>query len=77
MAHTTLTRKYPLNCPFCDEPAYPANKIHRTVTPFEVYTLRECPMGHNFYSVESIPEDQSEIADRVKAIREAQRNGDE
>ena len=71
MSKETLTRKYPLNCPFCDEPAYPAGNTHRIVSPFAVYTLRECEIGHKFYSVETIPEDQSAVVDEIARIKEA------
>lgn len=74
MSKTTLTRKFPLNCPFCDEEAYPEDNTHRVVTPFKIYTMRQCIMGHRFYSVESIPEDQASIDDEVKQIRQERRN---
>lgn len=66
MDKTLLSRQLPLNCPFCDEEAYPAPKIYRRRTPHKIYTLRRCIMGHEFYSVEYIPEDQSRV---VKEIR--------
>lgn len=73
MSDSTLMRKYPLNCPFCDEPAYPAHRTHRIVTPFKVYTLRKCIMGHTFYSVDYIPEDQSAVVDEIHRIKEAEK----
>jgi hypothetical protein len=61
--------KVPINCPFCDEPAYPKKKSYRVVMPHTIFTLRECPMGHQFYSVEEVPEDQSAIVDRIKKYK--------
>jgi hypothetical protein len=75
MSKKTLLRKYPLNCPFCDEEAFPEEGTHRVVTPFRIYTMRKCSMGHRFYSVEEIPEDQSAIHDEVQEIRRNRRNG--
>lgn len=70
MSKNTLVRKYPLNCPFCDEEAYPEDNVHRIITPFKIYTVRKCLMGHRFYSVEHIPEDQSEIVDEVRRLKD-------
>jgi hypothetical protein len=75
MSDKTLVRKYPLNCPFCDEPAFAKDGAHRMVTPFNIYTLRECPMGHTFYSVEFIPENQSRIVEEINEIKEAEKDG--
>ena len=63
---TRLCRKLPLNCPFCDEEAYAEDKVKRIVKPDRIYTLRKCIMGHEFYSVEIIPEDQSAIVDEIR-----------
>ena len=62
---------YPLACPFCDELAYPVKYEKRTFLPNKIYTFRECAMGHRFYSVEEVPEDQSAI---VEELREVQRD---
>ncbi len=61
MDKTLLCRKLPLNCPFCDEIAYPEPGVRRRVTPHKIYTLRQCIMGHEFYSVEEVPENQAEV----------------
>jgi len=65
----TLSKKLPLVCPFCDEPAYQERRTRRVITPHKIYTLRKCPTGHEFYSVEEVPEDQSAIVKEVRAIR--------
>lgn len=63
----------PLVCPYCDEEAYQKKNSTRVKTPHNIYTLRECIMGHTFYSVEGIPENQAEIEDEVKQIRSNRR----
>ena len=63
-----LIKKLPINCPFCDEEAY-QTRTHRVVTPNEIYTLRKCPMGHVFYSVETVPENQKEIVRLIEEIK--------
>ena len=60
---------YPLVCPFCDEPAMMRPFYNKVVLPHKIYTLRQCPMGHEFYSVEYVPENQSEIAAQIKEIQ--------
>lgn len=60
---------YPLVCPFCDELAYPAKGEKRTILPNKIYILRECNMGHRFYSVEEVPEDQSAIVEELREIQ--------
>lgn len=69
-----LIKKLPLNCPFCDEPAY-QTRTHRIVTPTEIYTLRKCIMGHEFYSVESVPENQSEIVNLLRRLKDEHGTG--
>ena len=64
-----LIKKLTINCPYCDEPAYQTRK-HRIVTPTEIYTLRKCIMGHEFYSVESVPENQNEIVQLVRSLKD-------
>lgn len=64
-----LIKKLPINCPYCDEPAY-QTRSHRIVLPNEVYTLRKCPMGHEFYSVETAPENQNEIVRLLRSLKD-------
>lgn len=66
-----MARELPLVCPFCDELSYRKKKCQQIALPHKLYTPRVCAMGHEFYSVEYIPEDQSEI---VKEIREVKRD---
>ena len=66
---STPCKKLPINCPYCDEPAYQQKYKTRLVTAFAIYTPRECPMGHTFYSVETVPENQDSIEKAVKAYR--------
>ena len=61
--------EYPLVCPFCDELAYMKPRARKIVLPHKVYTLRVCVMGHEFYSVEEVPENQSEIAEEIRGIK--------
>lgn len=68
-----ITRQVPLVCPFCDEIAYQEPHTHRLITAHRIYTLRICPMGHRFYSVEEVPENQSEIVDEIRSIKDARR----
>lgn len=60
---------YPLVCPFCDELAYPVKRGARTALPNKIYILRECTMGHRFYSVEEVPDDQSTTVDELREIQ--------
>lgn len=64
-----MIESYPLVCPFCDELAYPARGEKRTILPNKIYFPRECIMGHRFYSVEEVPEDQSEVVEELREIR--------
>lgn len=66
-----LIKKLPINCPFCDEEAYQARRAHRVVTPHRIYTLRECVMGHRFYSIEEVPVDQKEIVEEIRSYKNA------
>ena len=68
-----MTQQIPLNCPYCDEPAYQKKQSNRIVLPHAVFTLRECSMGHTFYSVEEVPENQSEVEERIENYRREQR----
>lgn len=63
---TKIVKAYPLACPFCDELAFPSVKMKRRILPDRIYMPRECIMGHEFYSVEMIPEDQSAIVDEMR-----------
>lgn len=65
--------KLSLNCPFCDEPSYQKKYSKRYYTDFKIYTLRECSMGHQFYSVEFVPENQNEIVDEINRIKQIRR----
>lgn len=64
-----MRQEYPLVCPFCDEIAYAKKGVRRIVLPSRIYVLRKCIMGHEFYSVEDIPENQAEITDEVKQLK--------
>ena len=68
---TSLSKKLPIACPFCDELAYQERRAHRIVTEQRIYTLRLCPTGHRFWSVEEVPEDQSAIVDEIRGIKSA------
>lgn len=59
----------PLVCPFCDELADRKKGYPQIALPHKLYTPRVCAMGHEFYSVEIIPEDQSAIVQEIKEIR--------
>lgn len=59
----------PLVCPFCDEVAYQKKGARRIFLPHKIYMPRKCIMGHEFYSVEEVPENQSEIMEEIKQIR--------
>lgn len=63
-----LIKKLPILCPFCDEVAYQIRE-HRVVTDYKIYTLRQCIMGHKFYSVEEVPENQAEIVEEIRRIK--------
>lgn len=73
MASEKLVKKLPLVCPFCDELAYQERRTRRFITNHRIYTLRQCPMGHEFYSVEEVPENQSEIVKEIREIRKMRR----
>lgn len=64
-----LKWEIPLVCPFCDELAYSKYRAKRITLPHKIYTLRKCPMGHEFYSVEYVPESQAEIVEEMKQTR--------
>lgn len=68
----------PLVCPFCDELAYTSHRMRRKCLPDKIYTLRRCSIGHEFWSVETVPENQAEIVDEIKEfapeIREWMKN---
>jgi hypothetical protein len=70
-----LIKKLPINCPFCDEIAYQKPRVHRVVTENAIYTLRQCIMGHEFYSVETVPENQKEIVNEVRRIKYGDQSG--
>ena len=58
-----------LVCPFCDELAEKKKGFQPIYTPHKIYTPMMCPMGHEFYSVEEVPEDQSAIVTELKGVR--------
>lgn len=64
-----IKQEVPLVCPFCDELAYNKKYVKRIVLPSRIYTLRKCIMGHEFYSVEDVPENQAEIVEEVKQLK--------
>lgn len=66
MSQKKMWKKYPLNCPYCDEPAYPKRYANRLVTPLAIYTTRECPLGHTFVSVEETPENPEEVEQEMR-----------
>ena len=57
-----------LVCPFCDENTtiVPKSIIR---TPGKIYTKRRCPMGHEMYSVEEVPENQAKVVKEIEKIR--------
>lgn len=59
-----------LVCPFCDEFAEKKKGFHPIYTPHKIYTPMVCQMGHEFYSVEEVPEDQSAIEKEVRRVRQ-------
>ena len=65
----TKAIKSRLNCPFCDEESIPATDKYILTTPDKIYVPRTCIMGHEFISVEYIPENQAEIIQEMKEIR--------
>ena len=64
-----MAAEFPLVCPFCDELAYRKKGYRQIVLPHKIYTPRVCIMGHEFYSVEEIPEDQSAIVKEIREIK--------
>ncbi len=60
------SKEIPLVCPFCDELAYVKQFARRKALPDRIYTLRECVMGHQFWSVETVPENQAEIVNEIR-----------
>ena len=64
----------PLNCPYCDEVAYPKDHSQRVVTDHDIYTLRRCIMGHEFYSKESVPEDQDKVTKYIQSLKKKKWN---
>lgn len=58
-----------LVCPFCDELAYIKPYSNKIMLPYKIYTLRRCTMGHEFYSVEEVPENQAAIVDEIREFR--------
>lgn len=64
-----MRKDLPLVCPFCDELAYTRARYARIFLPNKIYTPRECIMGHTFYSVEEIPEDQDAVIQEIAEIR--------
>ena len=58
-----------LNCPYCDEKSVQERGKYALRTPDKIYIPRKCIMGHTFYSVEYIPENQEEIAQEIAETR--------
>lgn len=65
----SLPIEYPIVCPFCNELAYRKKGTMRIALPHKIYTRRECVMGHKFYSVDEVPENQAEIVAEIREIR--------
>lgn len=64
-----MAAELPLVCPFCDEVAYRKKGYQQIALPHKIYTPRVCIMGHEFYSVEYIPEDQSELITEIRSVK--------
>lgn len=60
--------EYPLVCPFCDELSYRDKKKRQILLPHRKYTKMVCTLGHEFWTIEYAPEDQSAIVDEIKEI---------
>lgn len=60
--------EFPIVCPFCDELAYRKKAHQQIILPHKIYTPRVCAMGHEFYSVEEVPENQSAVVDELRSI---------
>ena len=58
-----------LVCPFCDMPAKKKKNYESIMLPHKIYTPMICEMGHEFYSVEEIPEDQSALVKEIREIK--------
>ena len=58
----------PLACPYCDESAFRTPHAFARYTESAIYVHRTCIMGHTFYSVESVPENQEEIENVIKSL---------
>ena len=65
-AKRSLVESYPIVCPFCDELAYLDPTEKARVSPYKIIQKRKCIMGHEIYSVEEVPEDQSAIVDEIR-----------
>ena len=67
--------KLPLNCPICDEAAYPdyTDKANmngqRLILENKIYTPRTCIMGHKFYSIEYVPDDMDKVEREVEKVK--------
>lgn len=58
----------PLNCPYCDELAWPKPRAKRVFLDTVIYTKRQCIMGHEFWSEERAPTWQEDIEKRLHNI---------
>lgn len=59
-----------LNCPYCDEPAFPMPYSKRvTMDGTAIFTQRECIMGHTFWSEERVTQSQEELENRIKSYK--------
>lgn len=69
-----MAAELPLVCPFCDELAYRKKNHQQIALPHKIYTPRICKMGHEFYSVEEIIENQSDVIKEIREIRQDARD---
>ena len=62
-------------CPFCDEKGYVDNSPQRKIynLGYKVYYPRKCIMGHEFYSVEFVPDNYEQLLHDLKVDLKAQR----
>ena len=72
-AKRSLVESYPIVCPFCDELAYLDPTEKARVTPHKIIQKRICVMGHEIYSVEEVPEDQSAIVEEIREFEKDMR----
>ena len=61
-----MMEEYPLVCPFCDEMAYAKPRARKRLLPDKIYSLKQCPMGHEFWAIEYVPENQAQVVDEIR-----------